>query len=306
MILAAGLTPAWQQILEMPSFRHGEVNRAQRVTWCASGKSLNVAIGLSQLGADCLSACVKGGATGELLAADLRELGVATEWVETSASTRVCTTIVELESGVTTELVENALPISANEAGSLVEIVRQNLSRASMLVLSGSLPPGAPQSIYAEILKSSRVPAVIDARGPELLEALAQRPLVVKPNREELGHTLGGSINSEEQLLSGMRRLNALGAQWVVATQGAAEVWMTSESKTYRCQPPAIRPVNAIASGDCLAAGMAWAIDSGESLATALGIGVASAVENALSILPARLDAKRVRERAATIEVESR
>ena len=46
MILAAGLTPAWQQIVEFDGFAVGQVNRARSVHWCASGKVLNVGIAL--------------------------------------------------------------------------------------------------------------------------------------------------------------------------------------------------------------------------------------------------------------------
>ena len=44
MILSAGLTPAWQQILVFDGFRYGEVNRAAEAVWCASGKVFNAGI----------------------------------------------------------------------------------------------------------------------------------------------------------------------------------------------------------------------------------------------------------------------
>ena len=40
MILSAGLTPAWQQILVFDQMHWGEVNRASEVAWCGSGKVL--------------------------------------------------------------------------------------------------------------------------------------------------------------------------------------------------------------------------------------------------------------------------
>ena len=51
MILAAGLTPAWQQILSFRRFIPGEVNRAEQSIWCGSGKVLNVGCALHHLGA---------------------------------------------------------------------------------------------------------------------------------------------------------------------------------------------------------------------------------------------------------------
>ncbi len=47
MIVVAGLSPAWQQILSFDELRWGEVNRARSAHWCASGKVLNVGIALA-------------------------------------------------------------------------------------------------------------------------------------------------------------------------------------------------------------------------------------------------------------------
>lgn len=49
MIVAAGMTPAWQQILTLDGLEVGELNRASDVVWCSSAKVLNVAIGLCHL-----------------------------------------------------------------------------------------------------------------------------------------------------------------------------------------------------------------------------------------------------------------
>jgi hypothetical protein len=38
VIIAAGLTPAWQQMLVFDGVRVGEVNRAREAYWCSSGK----------------------------------------------------------------------------------------------------------------------------------------------------------------------------------------------------------------------------------------------------------------------------
>ena len=55
MILTAGLTPAWQQILVFDSFRPGEVNRARESHWCASGNVFNAGIAAHHLGGPTLT-----------------------------------------------------------------------------------------------------------------------------------------------------------------------------------------------------------------------------------------------------------
>jgi tagatose 6-phosphate kinase len=44
VIVAAGLTPAWQYVLVFGELRMGEVNRARESRWFASGKAVNVAL----------------------------------------------------------------------------------------------------------------------------------------------------------------------------------------------------------------------------------------------------------------------
>ena len=44
MIVAAGLSPAWQQVMQFDTFQPGEVNRAREVFWYGSGKTLKVCV----------------------------------------------------------------------------------------------------------------------------------------------------------------------------------------------------------------------------------------------------------------------
>ena len=67
MILAAGLSPAWQQMLIFDGVRVGEVNRAREAHWCSSGKVLNVGLALHYLGGPHLTLAPVGGVSQETL-----------------------------------------------------------------------------------------------------------------------------------------------------------------------------------------------------------------------------------------------
>ena len=123
VILAAGLTPAWQQILCFDRFTPGEVNRAERSLWCGSGKVLNVG--------RALAAMCQGGTLGETrclsplgrnaaaaIRAEFARDAVPLEVFDSSVPTRVCTTLLD-KSGETTELVENAAVLPAEELAAL-------------------------------------------------------------------------------------------------------------------------------------------------------------------------------------------
>ena len=115
MIVAAGLSPAWQQILLFEHFTPGEVNRARQAHWCASGKVLNVGIALAHLKADALMIAPVGGPARVPIESELAEFGGRQSWIEVASPTRVCTTLIDESTGETTELVEEAGPVSAIE-----------------------------------------------------------------------------------------------------------------------------------------------------------------------------------------------
>jgi tagatose 6-phosphate kinase len=304
LILAAGLTPAWQQILRFDDFRVGEVNRASDVHWCASGKVLNVGIALAHLGAPSETIAPLGGPALAEIDREFTSLGIRRRWIETHWSTRVCTTILETQTLRATELVENAAPVTAAELEEFATAFAESAAEARLAILTGSLPSGVARVFFRDLALSAGCPVILDMRGQELLEALPCRPFLVKPNREELVQTLGRDIAGDAQLRDAMQGLNDRGAEWVVITQGAGPVWASSRGRFYRFMPPQVEVVNPIGSGDCLAAGIAWGLFGGSQPLDAIRLGIAAAAENVGQLLPGRLDPQRVSRRAESIVKE--
>jgi tagatose 6-phosphate kinase len=288
VILAAGLTPAWQQVLVFPRFLPGEVNRAREAHWCASGKVLNVGCALSFLGVPSKTLCVVGGVTGQQICDDFESLRIPVRWVMSTSPSRICTTILDQSTGSTTELVENSPPISQEELTTFFEAFLEESRSANLIVLSGSLPEGTPSNYYRRLLEQTHSKAILDIRGRELEEVLALRPFVVKPNREELGRTVGRELHSESEMFEAMAVLRERGAEWVVISQGPAPLLALGPAGRIRVEIPRVNVCNPIGCGDCLAAGIAAGLERGESIRDSIQIGVHAAAENAKQLLPAR------------------
>lgn len=317
MIIAAGLSPAWQQILVFDRLTRGQVNRAIETTACASGKVINVARALSSLRADAKVVTVLGGRTGEMVIEELTHVGVTGRYAMDSATTRTCTTIIERSTGEITELVENAPSIGTASYEEFFRFLHAEANRSNWLIFSGSLPlisgRNSNRSIYRELfdtliegqkIESTSPHVILDARGPEMLECLPLRPYLVKPNREELAMTVGRALDDDDLLITAMREINQRGAQWVLVTQGNRPAWLSSNSELWTFTPPKIEVVNPIGCGDCLTAGLAAALDRGDDLPSAVCWGIACAGDNARQLLPARLDPARVAELAHQVVVE--
>ncbi|MBI3862111.1 MAG: bifunctional hydroxymethylpyrimidine kinase/phosphomethylpyrimidine kinase [Planctomycetia bacterium] len=339
MILAAGLSPAWQQIVLLERLNVGEVNRAREVHWCASGKVLNVGLALKCLStspplnkggaggvagkygvriapeadAPCNSECgievrtlaTVGGSIGGAIRRQFLSLEVPARWIETESPTRVCTTILDAVAATTTELVQNAPAITDDELEQFAHAYREEARDADLIVLTGSLPAGVPATFYRDLLAETQGRVVLDAQHEPLLAALEARPFVVKPNREELGRTLGRSLLTDEQVRDAIREICRRGATWAVVSEGKERVWIGSEQALLWVKPPPVAVVNPIGSGDCLAAGIAMALTRGEDVPDAVCYGMAAAAENVGQLLPARLDPQRVADLIRKVVVQT-
>jgi len=294
VILVAGLTPAWQQIMSFAQFEQGEVNRAAEVNWCASGKAVNVALALASLDVPIRLLSPAGGWSGDAMRAEFGAPSSAT-WVNTQRATRVCTTILNQAASIATELVENASALTHEELHEFQTQYRTLIPNARFAVLTGSLPHDTPKTFYRELLEQTQCPVLLDVRGPELSEALQCKPRVVKPNREELASTVGRPLNDRAEVLRAMRELIERGAGSVIVTQGKDAVWVMEGANVWELTPPNVAPiVNPIGCGDCLAAGVASGLAHGDSLVDAVRLGIAAAADNVTQLLPARLSRARV------------
>jgi fructose-1-phosphate kinase PfkB-like protein len=321
VILAAGLTPAWQQILCFDRLALGEVNRAGESHWCASGKVLNVGLALHRLGAAAVTLSPIGGLPGEAIRREFAEMGVSARWIDCRSPTRVCTTVIDRRPAigridpsygagvapqshcVTTELVENAAALEEDELAAFRAAFNELATSAQWIILSGSLPAGTPSGLYAELIAPHAERAILDIRGPELRQAIPCGPYLVKLNREELAQTVGRNLPDETATLAAAREVLAAGGQAVAITHGGDAVLLLTHDNAWRLTPPAVEVANPIGSGDSMAAAIAWASSEGDSLPTAVRLGVAAGAANATMLLPARLDPGRVRQLSEQVAV---
>jgi len=282
-ILCCGFFPALQRTIEYASFRPYEVNRARKVSVAASGKVTNTARVLKILGADPQLLSFAGGSNGETVRNLLAQEQLSCRWVETNAETRICQTLLSGDHDGCTELVENSAPLSAAEWKAFVKTFAGLQGDFDRIIFSGTLPPHAPQDIYAELLSlTDGKKVLIDSYGPPLLAALEHRPAVVKINAEELRNTFKSAAPINELA----EELMSLGAGAVGITQGKSQAFLFESGASYTFQVPQIKAVNPIGSGDAVSAGTAYALAKGHSLVEAFVFGLACGTSNAMNIEP--------------------
>ena len=187
-VLVVCLSPAFQSTYDFTSFNPNEVNRSASHTLHASGKGVNVSRVLSSVGLDNKSLTILGGERTEEYLRYCREEGVDLAYVDTGKDIRTCTTIIDYEKHESTELVEEAPEVGEDIEGKVLELYTNEISKHDAVVITGSVPKGFSDSIFAEMTRiaaeKGRI-VVLDCRGNLLRKALLQKPTIIKPNISE-------------------------------------------------------------------------------------------------------------------------
>lgn len=307
MILCLGPTPAAQRVMVFRHLTLDAVNRA--VTTCdgAAGKSINVAKVLHAMGEQPLATGFLGGDRGEFLRTLLRQRGIAHDFIEVPERTRQCVTVIDETGGTVTELVEESRAVALDAYAQLAAVVQRHLPDCRAVVMSGTLTPGGPVDFYRRCAEEARAAGrltVVDAQGTPLVEALAARPGLVKPNRAELAATIGHPLPDEAAVLAAVRELHQRGAERVVVTAGSHPALASDGRRVWRVTPPHIRAINPIGSGDAFTAALVARLLHGEDLAEACRTGAAAGAANALSLMAGEVDAAQIEALAPEVRIE--
>ncbi|MCB4208849.1 1-phosphofructokinase family hexose kinase [Arthrobacter sp. UM1] len=257
MIVTVTLNPSIDKTVELPGpLAEGRVQRAVRASQQPGGKGVNVAAALRLAGVEALALFPADEA--DPFTAEVRASGLAALPLPSGGPVRTNTALVAPD-GTTTKVNEPGTPLSADLLEEAAQTVAAQARGAEWLVLAGSLPPGAPADLYAELIgrvreelgapepgntgTGSRAPRIaLDTSDEPLLAALApdrprhQRPDLVKPNGHELADLAGmpgegdALEASPERAAEAARALTARGVGTVLATLGGnGAVLVTAE-----------------------------------------------------------------------------
>jgi 6-phosphofructokinase 2 len=298
------LNPAIDLAMSVERVVHTRKMRCRDVTRTPGGGGINVARVLSRLGAPATARFVAGGAEGERLCRILEGEGVACAPVTIAGETRESFNVLEEASGHEYRFVLPGPALDPGEVQALIDAVVAD-APGSVVVMSGSLPPGAPASVYGDLaaaLKGKAARIVLDASGEALAKGLVGVNLI-KPSHEELDTLVGQRLNSRKAQLAACRALIDSGKTRAVALSlGAGGAMFVSADAAHHATALPLKTRSAVGAGDAFLAGLVWAQVAGSSPAESLAIAVATA--SAGLIEPARHDgAEAVRALARNVTV---
>lgn len=182
------------------------------------------------------------------------------------------------------EINEDGPVIKEADIEKLVEKLK-NISDDDIVIISGSVSSETSADTYEKIIKSikdinDKVKVIVDAKGQVLLNTLKYKPLLIKPNIDELRGIINKEIDTKEEIIEAAKSLQKLGARNVIVSLGEnGSIMLTEDDKTFISDGAKINAVNSTAAGDTMVAGFVYGYIKTSNYRDAFKFAVAAANE---------------------------
>jgi 1-phosphofructokinase len=291
MIATVTLNPTLDKTLSVPRLEPGTVHRARVLRQDLGGKGINVSRALRALGIDSRIIGFVGGRTGQAMQSALLAAGFDVHFVEVEEETRQNITLLDEASGQYTKINEPGSTVSPRHIAILQAQVDQMARPGDLWAFCGSLPPGAPTDLYANLIQRVQAQggrAFLDTSGRAFRDGLAARPFAIKPNSEEAAEFLGLPVHSDDEHCAAARRLQAQGVELVALTRGAQGLVLAMDGEILLATPPPVAARSPIGAGDAALAGLLWAVsdrcDPVEAACRVVACGTAAAMQEGTGV----------------------
>jgi len=301
--LTVCLNPVIQKSLVFEALEHGEVNRTARYRTDVAGKGILPTRVLTQSGEKAIHLTQLGGPTRDWFLSMCASDQLDVRWVESGASIRFCTTIIELNGSHATELVEEGAAVAVSTHDAILKSFMELMPLVDAVLLSGTVAAGFRPGMMGELARlagESGKHLYLDIKGRDLVDCLAARPVSVKPNLEELAATACVPRPANDDADGARSLVERIGREYfdrygtyLVVTRGSRPTLFWDGSRLGETAVEKVEVINPIGSGDSFGAGLAVALEKGESLDAAVLAGTRLGALNAQGLKPGSILAEK-------------
>jgi len=286
MIYTLTLNPALDRTLLVENLKFEDANRVKKELRYAGGKGIDVSRVINELGGDSIALGFVGGYDGMELEGRLINEGINCDFVEIAEETRINVFIENKSGGKRTSLHAKGPKVSPSELATLYNKIKKLVSPASWFIISGSLPSGLSNNIYAQfihLMKNSGAKVFLDSDGLPLKKGIKAIPFAIKPNLFELERLAGKNIKDEKQMILFGKRLNDKGITYVFISMGEKGMLLISKDEVLKATPPKVKVQSTIGAGDSSVAGFVYAYEKKMSIPDCLRMAVACGTATVLT-----------------------
>lgn len=260
-VVTVTLNPAIDLTVILDRLDVGTINKAQVAYQTFAGKGINVGHVLRDLKVPVKATGFLGSDNQQGFVSLFARLGITDAFVRVPGSTRINAKLVSSDPQQVTDVNGPGIPIELMAIDALRRRLSVLADKEDIFILSGSLPPGVPDTIYAELitmLKERGKFVVVDTSEAPLRAAIEARPHMIKPNIRELAAIQGGGGIEPAVVRGYVRDLVKLGIETVVVSMGGeGAVWGDAE-QSLRAIPPDEKVESTVGAGDSMVAGLVY------------------------------------------------
>ena len=282
MILTVCPNPSIDAYAWLQRFENGQANRITNLKEYPGGKGVHVAMALKELGAKVSLMANWAGTNGEWIKNAPQLMGINKLGPQLTGNNRTCYTFRSSEDKAfdNSELLEPGPEMTLEDWNKFILEFKLAIKACSIICLSGSWPKGAPEDAYAQLLqicKKEGKRAILDCSGIQLTNALKHSFFGLHINEHEANSAFGTQNSAEIQnFLKNKVSLIAI-------TKGKEGLFLHSENQSIHANVTIAEVKSTVGSGDCLTAGIAYAVYKEFSLDVIAKYGVACGAANCLN-----------------------
>lgn len=252
MIYTLTTNPAIDMNCTSSSYEPFKVNRTTNLSYSPNGKGVNVSLVLNHYGICSKVLGFFGGFTGKYIVDELNKKNIPIDpfWIEEDTRINV---FIDTDDNKEFKYVNKGPFVSEKSQNELLQYLSNLKGGDDYLIISGSLPISIDEGYYDKILNiccQRNIKVILDISSKKLKELLKYKPLLIKPNDEEVADIFGIYIKNEEDVKKALEYIYESGAQNILLTLGANGMYFYNGKKIYYCDAPEIKLLSSACAGD--------------------------------------------------------
>lgn len=254
MIYTVTLNPSIDYVVHVEQVELGQVNRMNKEFKYPGGKGINVSRILERLAIPTTALGFLGGFTGDFIQSALQQEKITTHFTKITEDSRIN---IKLKSSTETEFNGLGPTISTTEIQDFLKTL-DSLTADDIVVLAGNRPNSLPKDFYQQLIKriqEKNAHFIIDTTGDDLLNALPYKPLLIKPNRDELADLYQTNLSDFNDLLHYGKKLLKDGPEHVIISMADEGALLFTQKGVYQAEVIKRPLKNSVGAGDSMIAG---------------------------------------------------
>ncbi|MEP2531882.1 1-phosphofructokinase family hexose kinase [Shimia sp.] len=309
-ILTVTLNPCVDLATGISALEPGLKLRCSDPAFDPGGGGINVSRAIKLLGGRSAALVAIGGNNGARLLELLTQEGIATVGFQGPGETRQSLSVTSEADGGQYRFVLPGPSWSENDLRRALDTIDQATGRETLVVLSGSQPPGVAKNFPAILsghVQDRRARLVVDTSGPalaNLVEDPHESLHVLRMDAEEAEGLAGRALPSRADTAAFARSLVDRGiARYVLVSRGPDGSVLATSDGCWHAVSPRVKVVSAVGAGDSFVGGFTYALSRNDAPPECLRLAVATAASAVTTEATRLCDPDMVRDMMPQIDV---